>query len=215
MSPNEITTLIATELEKEMDIPFKLQLMERVRYWRSRLIANSLQKNPAQREFFKQTLYVKLEATPAIPCGFPSELVSASTELPQELRIGTVQFDYVGGIDGKSPFQRLTAGTANYLSASRFYEAFIQYEFINRKVIVNRKDLPLIRVDGIYHDPQKALEYSCGCAGKSCDSWNEEFPIPGELLQLVVQSIMEIDFNRKRASADTISPEIEVNNNSK
>ncbi|MBI2283307.1 MAG: hypothetical protein HYU71_06340 [Bacteroidetes bacterium] len=211
MTPNEITTLIASNLDKELDMPFKLQLMERVKYWRSRLLVNTVNKDPFQRRFFKQTLYLTMEPSSKIRCASLVNIPVSATQVavPQEVIAGSVQFDYVGGADGSSPFQQLQAGTELYLSSGKFYPLCGHYEFINRFIVTDKERLPLIRIDAIFDDPQLIQQLSAACTGQTCDTWNQEFPVNNQIMQLIVQSILQVDYNRAERE-DT--PQIEVNN---
>jgi hypothetical protein len=196
MTPNQITTLIATNFDRELDMPFKLQLMERVKYWRSTLLSRSLEKDPSKRRYFRQTLYMKLTPALNVPCATPVACpVAITEELPQMVKTG-IMFDYVGGIDGKSPFKEVSPGTGGYLSQGGFASQFPQYELVNNRISTSKADLPMIRVDGVFDDPMAVMEFSCAQAGQPCDTWNTEFPCSGDILQLIVQSILQIDYNR-------------------
>jgi len=200
MTANEITTLIAMNLDREMDVPFRLQLFERVKYWRSRLVANSLQKNPLQRKFFIQTLFVKMSQELNIPAApLISSTIATTVEIPLPVRAGSILFDYVGGADGKSPFRYVSPGMGNFISG-KFVDQFPTYEYtqINGKSVIRleKADQPLLRIDGIFDDPFAVTELSCSCTGQPCDTWNMEFPISGDILQLIVQSILSVDYNR-------------------
>lgn len=209
MTPNEITTLIASNFDRELDFPFRLQLMERVKYWRDRHITNILEKRPEQRPFFRQTLFMNMENgyinDSMALVGKPLSITVDS--IPQLVRGDGILFDYIGGVDGRSPFRKIEPGTANYLETGKFASIFPAYEY-NGKVYVDKTDIPRLRIDAIFFDPQQIEEYSCKCLGKSCDTWNTEFPCSGSVVELIVQSILQIDYNRTDKSA---TPEIQVN----
>lgn len=200
MTPNEITTLIAMGLDREMDMPFRFQLWERVKYWRSRLIDNMVTKNRLQREQFRQPLYLKMEWRFVQECLEGVTLKQAVTieDVPLMVYGGNILFDYVGGVDGKSPFRKTVAGMGNYLNMGKFSARFPAYEYIGRKFIVD-KNIAIIRVDGIADDPMLVASCNCACGMGSCDTWDTEFPCPGDVVQLIVQSILQIDYNRKDA----------------
>lgn len=171
--------------------------MERVKYWRSRLIANSVGKEPAQRKFFRQSLYVTMTTQ------FANEAIagvgnvqSISTKIPLLVRINSTVFDYVGGIDGQSPFRELQPGTGNYLATGKFASQFPAYEYTNQKIYIDKKDIPMIRVDAIFDDPMAVQELSCSCQNVECDTWDTEYPCSGDIMQLIIQSILTIDYNR-------------------
>lgn len=205
MTPNEITTLIASNFDRELDMPFKLQLMERVKIWRSRLIANSLQKNPAQRKFFRQTFYVKMTTgfTSTVVAGVGDKQSISVSKLPLLIRANNTLFDYVGGIDGKSPFRETAPGTGNYLSTGKFSDKFPAYEYSGSKLVIDKTGIPVVRVDSIFDDPMDVEQESCSCLPTliDCDVWDKEFPCSGDILQLIVQSILQIDYNRTDPTA--------------
>lgn len=125
MTLNQITTLIATNLERELDIPFRLQLAERVKYWRSRMIANHLQKWPQQRRNFIQVIYLEMIRGTAASNLF-SDQSKAETVcvVPQVVKVGSLKYDYVGGADGKSPFRGYSVGTEAYMEEGKFFKLF-------------------------------------------------------------------------------------------
>jgi len=107
MTPSEITTLLASQLDKTFDDPFKLMMIKRVDAWRSRLIKNSLDKEPRDRRFFRQTIYLTMTKVPEVACdlGFTLCDVAQSLKIPKVLRANSIMFDYVGAINGANPFQ--------------------------------------------------------------------------------------------------------------
>ncbi len=213
MTPNEITTLIASTLERELDVPFRLQLMDRVKYWRSRLIANALQKNPAQRKFFRQSLFLKMAPALNVPCAalIACEVAQTTAEVPTLVRVGSQLFDYIGGVDGNSPWKEVMPGMGTY-QEGKFAHNFMGYEFVNQRIVVSKKDTPMVLVHGVFDDPMKVAELSCTCseAVEDCDAWNKEFPMSGDITQLVVQSILQVDYNRRPIVVSTTQP-VEVN----
>lgn len=209
MTPNEITSLIASSFDKELDIPFRLQLMERVKVWRSRMVTNTLGKSPEQRKFFKQALLATMHPEDDIP-GAPlvASPIAATDELPLLIKMGGQLFDYVGGADGKSPWREVQIGTSNYMSEGQFSSMFPEYKYENRRIKTPKSDQPLIMVDAVWDDPMKIVELNCACTGIPCDVWNEEYPVSGDILQLIIQSILQIDYGQKVDKEAT--PEVNV-----
>lgn len=196
MTPNQITTLLAAQLDQPLEMPLRLMLMERVKNHRARQIKQALDKRPSDRKFFRQSLYMSMQkvldttCAPLVACQ-----VARSAVVPRIIRSGPL-FDYVGGIDGNSPFQLGSSGVKGYLEMGRFSEQFPTYEFIDECITVSKADLPLIRIDGIFDDPMSVQALNCGAVATDCDNWNTEFPISRDLLQLVIQLIIQIDYNR-------------------
>jgi hypothetical protein len=210
MTLNQITALIATGLDKELDIPFRLQLGERVKAWRARLMVNHLQKNPNQRRNFIQTIYLEMVRGTAASTVFLDDTKSESRlQVPQVIKLGNSKYDYLGGVDGNSPFKDYITGTASYMEAGKFHSRFTHFAEINRYIIVDKKQIEKIRIDALYSDPLEAASACCNtCPDGGCDVWNMEFPMSGDFTQLVIQSILQIDYNRKDTQN---TPEVELN----
>ncbi len=201
MTLNEITVVIASHLEKELDEPFKMILAEKVAYWRSRLIKNSVDKDQKERRFFKQTIYVKMREQDDVFCATPytqCKIAKSITKVPKPARINGILFDYVGSIDGMNAFQEGSGGMITYMMKGKYSKDVIRYTYENGyiKVYGNSK-IPMIRIDGIFDDSEEADKFNCteGTA-TDCDFWNKEYPVTGDILQLIVQSILQIDYNR-------------------
>jgi hypothetical protein len=210
-SLNEITTGLAAHFDKQTDEPFKRFLAPKVNFWRSKLVVNSLEKHPEQRKFFRQTIWLSMEEDDLVDCPIPMTLcriASSKFEVPRPMRVGDILFDYVGAIDGKVPFREAAPGMIGFMTEGRYSRNTTFYEYWNDKIKVRAyKSLPKIRVDGVFDDPIAVMEFNCRNSGQ-CDWWNEEYPITGDMLQMVVQYILQVDFNR---SAMPITPEVEVN----
>lgn len=211
MTPNEITTLIAGSLKKELDMPFKLQLMKRVNYWRSRSIRNSLDKDPKDRKFFKQLpLYMTMVKSSNVPCCsmFEGCEVAVTIDLvPKPLRANNILFDFVGAADGMTPFYETTAAYLPYLAKAKYSKRKLYYLWEDGKIIVyGNPNLPLVRIDGIFDDPEQANKYACKPGEvDDCEFWNKEYPFTGDIMQLIVQMILQVDYNLKQpVTPDTI-----------
>jgi hypothetical protein len=211
MTPNEITSLIASNLNKELDLPFRLQLMERVKVWRSRLIANSIQKIQQQRKFFKQTIYMRMQEGNNTPCaalvGCPVAITT--DDVPMVVRVGNQMFDFIGSVNGSTAFIEAQPGMQQYQNTGRFSKEWTKYERINDKILVAQPDLPWLRIDAIFDDPMKILEYNCTCSAEvagSCDVWDTQFPVSGDIMQLVIQSILQVDYGRMISKEETEIP---------
>lgn len=198
MTLNEITVLIASDFDRQFDEPFKLMLGERVKYWRSRLIRNSLEKDARERKFFTQPIYVPMTKSSPVPCASPVDLcpVAMSVDIPKPIRANGILFDYVGAIDGSNAFSLATSGTLSYLLKGRYSHNSIRFNYMAPRVLVYKDDIPTILINAVWDDPEAAAKLNCSTRNIACNFWDEEYPITNDLLQLVVQSINQIDFNR-------------------
>ncbi len=206
MTVNEITTNIAGLLEREDDFTFRRSLLKNINGWRSALIKQSVERTPADRKFFTQTAYVEMEMFREIEdiavCAPRSK---SKKPLPRMLRAGSVQYDFVGSIDGNVPFGIYTFGTEKYLR-SRFTDGIPRYSEEDRHLIINNKFVKKVRIVGIPDDPEEWFMFTCSTG--DCDFWNSEYPAPAEIEQRIIQSILTIDFRRPLPHENK---EVEVN----
>lgn len=217
MTPNEITTVLAIALKKTFDTPFKLAMMERVTVWRSRLIKNSLDKTPADRKFFRQTVYLSMSTVPQVPCDLPVDIcdVARSAIIPPPLRANSILFDYVGAINGANPFKELNPGTMAYYRSGRYSKNVIGYLYSGGKIeVYGNANLPMLRVDYIVDDPQDLASFACSPdLNQVCDFWNQEYPCPGDILQQILQFIVEVDFGKRETTPEistVVNPENDI-----
>ena len=211
MTPNEITTVLATALNKTFDTPFKLMIMERVHVWRSRLIKNSLDKTPADRKFFRAVIYVRLSKVPEVPCDLPVEVcdIAQTVTLPTPLRANSITFDYVGSINGANSFKEIQSGALAYLRSGKYSKNVVGYSYNNGNKTISvygNPDLPMIRIEFIPDNPADIASYSCTPdTNVLCDFWNTEYPCSNDILQQILQFIVEVDFGQKKETVPEIS----------
>jgi hypothetical protein len=218
MTPNEITTAIALKYSKTLDIPFKLALMERVDIWRSRHIRNSLEKDKKDRKFFIQTIYVPMTTQKEVPCSVPVPLcdVAVSDLLPNPLRANGVLFDFVGGVNGSNPFYQSEPGIFQYLRKGKYTGNRVMYDWINNKIVVyGAATVPMIRIDAVWDKPTQVSQFLCANnttgTDANCDYWNNDYPCTNEIMQLIFQSIEQVDFKEKNVVALQDDIEVPVN----
>src|SRR5690606_38390187 len=107
-------------------------------------------------------------------------------------------FDYVGGAGGSNPFKLVKRWQMHYHLQDKYAPLVTTYvSYDNNRIIAPHSPLLThIEVEAIFDDPEAA--HKCGC--ESCDFDDEEYPITGEIAQLIVQSILDIDFRRKEGT---------------
>lgn len=216
MTPNEITTLLAMSLGKELDIPFKKALYERVKYWRATLIKQSLDRNPKNKHFFLQTIYLPLEKVDtlqAINTRLSQFQAVTTIEVPIPIRVSDFIFDYVGGVDGVSPWGFADTGTLNYLRAGKYASLFNFQNYINRRFyIVEYPDLEYIRIGGIFNSPEEALIYETIPPQPNYNWWDADIPMSGDIEQRVIQCILATDYAKAPQEKDkTDDHQVQVN----
>lgn len=217
MSPNEITTLLAMNLEKELDVPFKKALYERVKYWRSTLIKQSLDNRPMQGKYFLQTIYIpliKVDTLQPIDPRLSQFEALTSVEVPIPIRSSDQIYDYVGGVDGISPWGYADAGTLSYLLSGRYAKKFNHYSYVNRKLAVREyPDLEYVRIGGIFNSPEEAMIYETIPPRPNYNWWDVDIPMSGDIEQRVIQCILTTDYQKTPQAADkTDDHQVQVNN---
>lgn len=214
MSPNEITTLIAKNYGKELDVPFKKMVYEQVKYWRATLIKQSLDKARKDSKYFRQTILLPLVRIDAVSTIMPETnlwIAETAIEVPLPIRISDQDFDYVGGVDGISPFGYADDGSLQYLLSDPYVKLFPHHQYINRKVRVNRPYLVALRISGIFNSPEEAMVYETVPAQPMVDWWNRDMPISGDVEQRVVQCLLKVDFEKTEGRQKTDDYQTPVN----
>jgi hypothetical protein len=205
---NEITTLIAEKLERELDDPFKLMLAERVDWWRSTLLSRSLEKNPEQVSLFRYPLVATMREY-TDPLSIPLSCTKyISKQIPKRLRYNNGKWLYVGAVDGSHPFRFAEPGQLDYLQSGKYSGNTVFYEDINH-CIVMRRFVPLIKIDDVFDSGMEILRFMKK-PGEDCDIFEDEYPVTKDILQMINQYV-EAEFNRLPGT----ETEIAVNNEEK
>lgn len=214
MSPNEITTLIASKYAKELDVPFKKMLYESVKYWRSTLIKQSLDKQRKDSKYFRQTIYLPMRKVDVLMVAPETLQYAAETviEVPLPIRVSDQVFDYIGGIDGNSPFGYADEGSLSYLKEDENMRHFVFAQYVNRKVRTTElPNLAFTRISGIFNSPEEAMIYETYPAQPDVDWWNRDIPMSGDVEQRVVQCLLKIDFEKMEGHEKTEDYQTPVN----
>lgn len=209
-SLNEITTLIASQLDRELDDPFKRSLGLRVDVWRATLAGRSLRNNPQQKSLFRQTLWVPMEESKPTACNVAlpmCPIARSKYEIPNPMRIDNSLFDYVGAVDGSKSYQLTTPGTTEFLMSGKYSHKNIFYSYTNKYIELAKANLPMIRVDAVFDNPLQVMELNCR-NGIDCDYWDKRYPCSYDIIQMCIQYIIQVDY--QRPNVPNIQ-EIEVN----
>jgi hypothetical protein len=206
MTLNEFTSELAARYGKELDMQYRQWLVPQIGQWRSRLIRNTIEKNPQDKSQFLQSIKVPLTYGDYV-CGDIDCKGSFSEELPKLVRIGSTPFEYVGSIDGKSPYRYNDMGTEDYINQGMTAHLFLGYRVDNNTIVIPDHRIKEVKATGIFDEPEKAMEWQCRTENIGCDWWNADYPITGDIASLVKTAIWnELDPTRgedpKRADQD-------------
>lgn len=214
MTPNEITTLFATKFGKELDVPFKKMLYERVKYWRATLIKQSIDKSPLDTKYFRQAIYLPMVKINVLAIAAELTCYNAVTqiEVPLPIRVSDQVFSYVGSLDGMSPFGYADSGMLRYMKAGRYAGRFNYQNYINRKFyIAELPDLPFLRIEGVFNSPEEAMIYETVPPQPDVDWWNRDIPMSGDIEQRVIQCMNKVDYEDP-GKEKTDDQQVPVNN---
>ena len=208
MTPNEITTLIATEKHKELDVPYKKIVYEWVKYWRSTLIKQSLDKVRQDARHFTQVIRMPMQPVNTMQQVAPIPLTALKSmtiaNVPLALRVtDNGLFSYVGGIDGQSPFGYSDAGMLPFMQSGKYTSEDIYYEYLSRKIYVCDPNLPMIQINGVFNEPEEAMKWETGVYDHLLDWWDTDIPMSGDIEQRVIQCVLATEM----ASRDPQKPE--------
>ena len=177
-TPNEITTVIASTYGRETDTPFKYQLYERVKYWRARLISNSLDRNPNTANHYQTTLMVPMMSKDGYSI--------SKCPIPKSMDRQSFPSGAVMSGDGSQVFTYTPPGTQRQLTSGKYSGLTPSYDLLSdRKLVVFREGICDILINTILDTPEDAPK----CENENCDWWNSPIDISTKLLQQITQAI--------------------------
>lgn len=190
MTLNEFTSEIAARWDRQYDMQYRRWLVPQINQWRSRLIRNSLEKKPSERNQFVQPIYIPL-LYGQINCGNLICTGSYSATLPTLLRIGDTPFEYLGGLDMKSPYRYNDIGTDTYIAAGKTAAFSITYNLIGNVLILQDRKIEAVTGAGIFDEPEQIMEWQCSHMQTGCDWWNEKYPVSGDIANDIKTAIWQ------------------------
>lgn len=211
---NQIVTVLAERVGRQYDLIFKQELKTIVEYWRATILRQALKDNPRDISYFVRSFEAELVDDFIVKCPFNYGCVKRTKyPLPPMIRNTQTPFQYVGDPDLQSaytfifPYQLKTLSSARNIKKKEFYTILDGYGIFfglpNTQEWVGFTGIPQ-NIDDI-----KKFK-KCG-ENVSCYSDDEEYPLTGDLVQRVIQSILSTELRNQVIKPDT---EVEVNGNS-
>jgi hypothetical protein len=193
----QISEILAERAGRQFDIPFKKELEDLVVIHRARILTNSLQKNPALKKYYSQSIILELEEVNKDECDEIAEcncenVLRTKEEIPEVLKIGVNPYDYFGSPGGAQAYGWTTFAAEQYLAASTYIGKRIRYTRLNnRGYVFNEKNAEKIRVEDVFADPRKLANFSCSAVENiPCYSATSDFVADEAVAQLVIESIL-------------------------
>jgi hypothetical protein len=182
-SLNEIAEILAEREGRQYDTVFTEEMKPLIHIWRSRLVRDSLERNRADRVFFRQYFEIPMIAVNSsdLP-GFPDmPILRSECALPNPLRANGLILDYIGSVDKLTTFQLFTE----------------QHEILPALKAKYTGHLPkaLWLNNYIYAFNTLTLPYAGGAAIKCYDD-DLEYPAPRDIQQRIIQSILSVELRQ-------------------
>lgn len=149
----------------------------------------------------KQRICLELETIDTgDPCGTGVYLRS-KYKIPTQMSVGSIKFYNIDGFPMDKvtfvPFERLAyIGHNKYLKSIIYCamdaEGYLYFDNTNPQTQYLQK----IIMDGLFEDPEEAENLQCKCDddvqdNKDCNILDKKFPIEGELIPLLIQSVVK------------------------
>lgn len=202
---NEIAVLVAEPLGRVLDDPFREMVKARAKYWRSKLLRDTLNKNSKDRVHFIQYITLGLQQVSAVDCGIPLDckVMKTINPVPVPLRANSMIFDYVGSPDGSNPFTPTTRAVMKFKLQDKYAPLVSTYYTWENRYIVLPKNrmVQKVMIGGIFDDPEAAFLANCDAAA-DCNFYEAEYPVSGDIAQQIVQYILQVDFARSKDDDD-------------
>jgi hypothetical protein len=196
-SLNELAEVLAERAGRQFSQPFNMEMKALIHLWRSRLTRDTLERNRQDRIFFRQWFEVPLELTNLshFP-GFPDIPVMRSVcKVPNPLRANGIVFDYIGSPDRMSQFQVFTEQHELIPALNaRYTGRKIKVLYMEERLYVfNTLVLPVLLGASVFDDVMAVEKYGCNCNKSLCYDDDCEYPVPREIQQKIIQSIMTVE----------------------
>jgi hypothetical protein len=199
-SLNEIAEILAEREGRQYDTVFTEEMKPLVHIWRSRLVRDSLERNRADRVFFRQYFEIPMIAVNSsdLP-GFPDiPIMRSECQLPNPLRANGLILDYIGSVDKLTTFQLFTEQHEILPALKARYTGHLPKAlWLNNYIYAfNTLTLPYVGGAAIFDDVRALDNIGCTCNGATCYDDDLEYPAPRDIQQRIIQSILSVELRQ-------------------
>ena len=218
-SLNQIVSSLAARINKPHDVGLMAELKHIVNYKKKAAIYAWIAKMGIS-DYLMQTIKAKTIRVPASECNdFPTDCYIVRTEckIPEPYRNPLVKmahqlFEYVGHISGYSPYAYLTRESLFTLAFKPFTSKAKKWFYSDQYIyVVNDKTavptdgeeppMPIdpavvgsVMIRGVFADPLTDYECDvCDTTGNVCAPDDLPYPVPPELLDQIILSILSVE----------------------
>lgn len=197
MTPEQISVQLAEPLGRQFDVPFREMIKDKVLYWSERMVRNTIDKDFRRRKQLVgmfSPLILHMEKVNNLPTGHPGNYrnwAESAGCIPAPLYANGIIFDYVGTVDGTTPFINSFSPTLDrFAQADKYISNVLRYSYLSNKIQVYRNpDISQIRMDYIPSNFRDYAIFNAAMCNTDCTWDNDEYPLPGDILQLVMQAV--------------------------
>ncbi len=198
MTPNEIAVQLAEPSGRQFDVPFREMIKDKVIYWTERMVRNTIDKDPKRRSQLLCPLLVPMQTVNNNPSGHPgnyAKYAESISQIPRPMFANSYNFDFVGSQDATTPFiYAPNAAFDRFGSSDKYLGSAPRYSYLDGKIQVYRNpDIPNVLINYIPANMKEYARFQLACGSTLCDWDDQHLRIPGDILQLVMQSIMQIE----------------------
>lgn len=221
-SLNQLAELLAERAGKKYDLAFREEMKVAIHYWRQRILVDSLNSKPEDREFFKVWFDMELIDAPISTFeGFPENACIKRTKncLPKAIRANSKMVDFIGYLNKEKSLAVTTSlQTAKILNQSQFTGTQPRAVIINGYIYTFNYTGPGVSVAMIPEDmtevPTEGLEcVDCAVNKDLCYTDDKPYPVSGDIAQRIVQAILATELSRN--IVDPKKEEVPVSNEEK
>jgi hypothetical protein len=193
-SLNEIAYNISTLLGKPFDQALLEQLKFQIKYYRSLLIRRDFERNAFITPQYVQSLgcvamvQVDLSECPTHLTGYT--LFRSTERVPNPIRLKSGNaFTYVGSIDRIKPYRQISPEEVPYVNHAKFAKYQASFFYLDGYIFVYNVAPEVVNIQGMFEDPEKAAEF-WDEEGNPCYSDDSVYPVTGDMIQAITQSIL-------------------------
>ena len=198
MTLRETAEYIAARLDKPNDFVLIQQLEYSIKIWRALLIRRDAEVNQESSLYLQGMEFDLIKVDQLDPCsavvGCP--VLRSKNRIPKPVRLKDGRlFKFVGeaGIGTrKKIFSYVEPENLEYTKHNKFTANVIRYSYYNGYVYVfNNLLYRKINIEFVFENPEEFI--SC------CDCYSDdyEFPLPADMIQIIIQGILTNEFKLK------------------
>lgn len=191
--------------------PFNRALQEElkliVNYKRADWIQKVLDKHPEQRKYFLKDFSVELESVDKAECPVDTDctILKTTEKIPIPVRTTYGLFDYVGDPDKSDAYAYTTPDQLYYILkyGAKYTRDKPRYFYVNGYVyIYNEDSLEYLNIRGLYPDQRQLAPFKC--ANEPCYTDNDQYDIPDDIINLMIQDILKNELKVLMQSIDSV-----------